>query len=666
MAIKPQDMANAIRFLSVDAIDRANSGHPGIALGMADVATVLFTEFLKFDPKHPKWSDRDRFVLSAGHGSMLLYSILYLTGYEDISIDDIKNFRQLGAKTAGHPEIGRLAGVEASTGPLAQGLGMSVGMALAEKILSHRFGSDIVDHYTYVLSSDGCLMEGLSHEAISLAGHLKLNKLIVFWDNNYITIDGKTDLSTSTDQIARFKASGWNTIEIDGHNYDQIATAIAKAQKSDRPTMISCKTIIGYGAPTKQGTEKCHGTALGEEETAAMRKKLGWTAEPFVVPEDILSAWRKAGARGAKDYSVWQARFARLDEKVKADFTRQVIKGKLPSDWNKTINKTKAEVLTKREPLATRNSLNFALAKTLPYIPEIIGGSADLSESNGVLVKDYHEDLTANNYGGNFIHYGVREHVMGTCMNGMLLHGGVIPFVATFFAFMDYMLPSIRMACQMNIPGIYIFSHDSIAVGEDGPSHQPVEQLPLLRVMPNLKVFRPADTIETIESWEYILEHRTGPAVMLVTRQNVEQVRTDATENKSAKGGYIISPSKGERVATIVATGSEVSLAIKAQKLLAEKGIDVAVVSIPCKEVFEEQPMAYQQSIIDKKPTIVVEAANLSGWGKYTRGNGDKIGMTSFGTSGPYKELFVHFGFTPEHVAEVVTACVNKDAHVAK
>ncbi|MBR7159326.1 MAG: transketolase [Alphaproteobacteria bacterium] len=661
--VSQKDMANAIRILAVDAISKAKSGHPGIVLGMADVATVLFTKFLKFNPNHPEWQDRDRFVMSSGHGSMLLYSLLYLSGYSEPSLEDIKDFRQLGSKTPGHPEYWRPAGVEASTGPLGQGLGMSVGMALAERILEARFGSDIVSHYTYVLCGDGCLMEGISEEAISLAGHLKLNKLIAFWDDNDITIDGSTELSTSTDQRARFLAHGWNVLSVDGHNHQEIEDAIRTAQNSDKPTLIACKTAIGYGSPNFQGSSKCHGSPFPPEEIPLIRERLGWPyEEAFFVPEDVLQQWRKSWLRNEEAYDVWQKNLEAKEPALKAEYVRTVIEKKLPADWKDAVQKMKENRLAVTDAMATRKSSQAVLSELVPAIPELLGGSADLSESNGVMVKNSHVPVTKDDYAGNFIHYGIREHGMAACMNGLVLHGGFIPFASSFLSFVDYMLPSIRLASLMKIGPIYVFSHDSFAVGEDGPSHQPVEQLALLRFIPNVKVFRPADAVETAECWQYILENRNeGPMALILTRQNVDAIRTEVSENLAAKGAYVISPAKGERAATIIASGSEVAIAVKTQKLLAEEGVDVAVVAVPCRELFEEQAEEYQNEVLGSAPRIVVEAALLSGWDKYIGTDGASWGMKGFGTSAPYQKLFDYFKFTPEHIAGLVKSCLNKN-----
>ncbi|HSE75347.1 MAG TPA: transketolase, partial [Dongiaceae bacterium] len=509
-----RDMANAIRALSMDAVEKAASGHPGMPMGMADVATVLFTRFLKFDPKHPHWPDRDRFILSAGHGSMLLYSLLHLTGYADVTLDELKHFRQLGSKTAGHPEYGFAAGIETTTGPLGQGLGNSVGFALAERILNARFGDDLVDHYTYVLAGDGCLMEGISQEAISLAGHLKLHKLIVLWDDNAISIDGPTSLSTSENQVARFQAAGWATLQVDGHDTDAVAAALAKAKTHDRPTMIACKTIIGYGAPTKAGTAATHGSPLGKDEVAGARQKLGWTYEPFVVPEAIRAAWTKAGQRGAQDYAAWAKRH---DGSVHRSEFDRVMARELPENFAATINELKSAIAAEAPKIATRQSSQKVIEALVPIMPELIGGSADLTGSNNTKAKTA-TPIKAGQYGGSYIYYGIREHEMAAAMNGLALHGGIVPFGGTFLVFTDYCRPSIRLAAIMHQRVIYVMTHDSIGLGEDGPTHQPIEHLASLRAMPNLLVFRPADTMETAECWALALSQKNRPSILALTR----------------------------------------------------------------------------------------------------------------------------------------------------
>ena len=643
-----QDMANAIRFLSADAIDKANSGHPGMPLGMADVAAVLFGKYIKINPEQPRWFDRDRFVLSAGHGSMLLYSVLYLLGYPDIDIEDIKNFRQLGSKTAGHPEYGHLAGIDMTTGPLGQGISSAVGMALAERIVNAKFGNELCDHYTYVICGDGCLMEGISEEAAALAGHLKLSKLIVLWDNNNITIDGTVDKASSVDQLARFKALGWNTIAIDGHDYAQIEKAIESAQNADKPTLIACKTKIGFGAPTKSGTSKCHGSPLGTEETAAMRRELNWTTAPFEVPFEVLEAWRKAGKRNQASYVAWNE-FAKKAGKDYQDYIADV----LPQGWNKALQEVKAKAVKEKTKVATRKASQMCLEAIVPNVPQIVGGSADLAASNLTLVEGM-KTITAGDYNGNNVMYGIREHAMAAIMNGMALHGGVIPYGGTFFVFSDYMRPAMRLAALMGIRVIYVLTHDSIGVGEDGPTHQPIEHLASYRAMPNIYTFRPCDVVETAEAWEIALISESTPSILALSRQGLPLLRTSAKENLTAKGGYVISDvSNGkERQVTLIATGSEVALAVSAQEKLREKGIEAAVVSMPCTELFDLQTPEYQDQVLGKCPRIAIEAAAKFGWEKYVGLEGDIIGMDGFGASGPGDKLYEHFGITVDEVVE--------------
>jgi transketolase len=658
---KHDRMANAIRFLSMDAVQQANSGHPGLPMGAADIATVLFTRYLTFDPKQPGWADRDRFVLSAGHGSMLLYSLLYLTGYDDISIEDIKNFRQLGAPTAGHPEYGHAAGIETTTGPLGQGLGNSVGMAIAEAHLRAEFGDDLVDHYTYVLAGDGCLMEGISQEAISLAGHLKLNKLIVFWDNNGISIDGPVTLSDSTDQLARFAASGWNTIEIDGHDPEAIAGAIDTAKASDKPTLIASKTTIGFGAPTKAGTKSAHGSPLGPDEITATRKGLGWEAEPFVVPSDVLDAWRLAGLRSVKERKAWEARLAGAPSETRVSFERRM-SGELPGGLDAAIVKYKKKLSEDKPKAATRKSSQMALEVINGEVPETIGGSADLTGSNNTDTSQT-KPFSADNYGGRFIHYGIREHGMAAAMNGMALHGGVIPYSGGFLIFSDYCRPSIRLAALMGIRVIHVLTHDSIGLGEDGPTHQPVEQMAALRAIPNLLMFRPADAVETAECWQLALESHNRPSGLALTRQNLPTVRLEFTEeNLSSFGAYdLISASDAD--VTIFASGSEVSLAVEAREKLEAKGIATRVVSVPSFELFEDQDEAYKAAIVgNSKVKIAIEAGIRMGWDRFIGSDGVFIGMNSFGASGPAEELFEHFGITADAAVDAAEAKLKDKA----
>lgn len=644
---KLQQMANAIRFLSAEAIEKAKSGHPGMPLGMADVAAVLFGRYIKINPAAPRWFDRDRFVLSAGHGSMLLYSLFYLLGYSDITLDDIKNFRQLGSKTAGHPEYGHLAGIDMTTGPLGQGISSAVGMALAERRINAEFGDDLCNHYTYVMCGDGCLMEGISEEAISLAGLWKLNKLIVFWDNNNITIDGTVDMANGTDQIARFKAVGWNTISVDGRNYEEIAAAIEQAQKSDKPTLIACKTTIGFGAPHKQGTSKVHGSPLGAEELEAMRQNLGWTAAPFEVPTEIMAAWRAAGQRSAAQYAEWQKN-AENNQKF-ADY----INDRLPENWNKDLNELKKKTIKEQTAVATRKASQLCLENIMGRIPQVIGGSADLAASNLTFVNGM-KTITAADYDGNNVMYGIREHAMGAIMNGMALHGGVIPYGGTFFVFSDYLRPSMRLAALMGLRVVYVLTHDSIGVGEDGPTHQPIEHLASYRAMPNIYTFRPCDVVETAEAWEIALESEKTPSILALSRQSVPTLRADSAENLSKRGGYVISKAQREPQATIIATGTEVSLAVEAQKQLRESGIEVNVVSMPCCELFDQQPEDYKRSVLGKAPRVAVEAAAVYGWERYTGASENVIGLNSFGASGKGEEVYKHFDITVENVVNKV------------
>lgn len=644
---KLQQMANAIRFLSAEAIEKAKSGHPGMPLGMADVAAVLFGRYIKINPAAPRWFDRDRFVLSAGHGSMLLYSLFYLLGYNDITLDDIKNFRQLGSKTAGHPEYGHLAGIDMTTGPLGQGISSAVGMALAERRINAEFGDDLCNHYTYVMCGDGCLMEGISEEAISLAGLWKLNKLIVFWDNNNITIDGTVDKANGTDQIARFKAVGWNTISVDGRNHEEIAAAIEQAQKSDKPTLIACKTTIGFGAPHKQGTSKVHGSPLGAEELEAMRQNLGWTAAPFEVPNEIMAAWRAAGQSSAAQYAEWQKK-AENNQKF-IDY----INDKLPANWNKDLDELKKKTIKEQTAVATRKASQLCLENIMGRIPQVIGGSADLAASNLTFVEGM-KNITAADYNGNNVMYGIREHAMGAIMNGMALHGGVIPYGGTFFVFSDYMRPSMRLAALMGLRVVYVLTHDSIGVGEDGPTHQPIEHLASYRAMPNIYTFRPCDVVETAEAWEIALESEKTPSILALSRQSVPTLRTDSAENLSKRGGYVISKAQREPQATIIATGTEVSLAVAAQKQLNESGIAVNVVSMPCCELFDQQPEDYKRSVLGSAPRVAVEAAAVYGWERYTGKSENVIGLNSFGASGKGDEVYKHFGITVENVVKKV------------
>ncbi|MBD8686522.1 MULTISPECIES: transketolase [unclassified Rhizobium] len=652
---KHDRMANAIRFLAMDAVEKANSGHPGLPLGAADVATVLFTRYMKFDPKAWQWPDRDRFVLSAGHGSMLLYALLYLTGYEDMTIDEIKRFRQLDSKTAGHPEYNHATGIETTTGPLGQGIANAVGMAIAERKLEEEFGSDLQNHYTYALCGDGCLMEGISHEAIALAGHLKLNKLVLFWDNNNITIDGEVGLSDSTDQIARFKAVHWNTIEIDGHDPEAIANAIEAAHKSDRPTFIACKTIIGFGAPNKQGTHKVHGNPLGAEEIAAARKNANWEAEAFVIPEDVLDAWRLSGLRSTKARQEWIARLEATDADKKAEFKRRFA-GDMPGNFDSSIDAFKKKVAADNPTVATRKASEDALEVINGILAETIGGSADLTPSNNTKTSQM-KSITPTDFSGRYLHYGIREHGMAAAMNGIALHGGLIPYAGGFMIFSDYCRPSIRLAALMGIRVVHVLTHDSIGVGEDGPTHQPVEQIAALRAIPNLLVFRPADETETAEAWQFALHQKNRPSALALTRQNLTPARKDYEEKNLVSHGAYELVSDSDAKVSIFASGSEVEIALKAAADLKAKGISTRVVSVPCFELFMEQPETYREAIIGTSPVkIGVEAAIRQGWDYFIGNDGDFIGMHSFGASAPAKELYKKFGITAEAVVAAAEA----------
>jgi transketolase len=653
-------MANAIRALAMDAVEQAKSGHPGLPMGAADIATVLFTRFLKFDPADPNWPDRDRFVLSAGHGSMLLYALLHLLGYEKMTIAELKRFRQIGSLTPGHPEHGHTPGVETTTGPLGQGLANAVGMAIAERHLASLFGGEIVDHTTYVLASDGDLMEGVSQEAIALAGHLKLTKLIVLFDDNGISIDGPVALSDSVDQVRRFESAGWAATRIDGHDPAAIAAALEAAKKSERPSLIACRTTIGFGAPTKGGTEKVHGSALGADEVAAARKKLGWTAPPFEIPAAILERWREAGKRGRPARLAWQQRLAALEPQSRAEFERRV-SGALPAEkFADAVSAVKRKLADAPKEIATRSASEFALEALTVALPEMIGGSADLTGSNNTRTKAM-KVLNAADYSGRFIHYGVREHGMAAAMNGMALHGGIIPYSGTFLVFSDYCRPAIRLAALMGQRVIHVMTHDSIGLGEDGPTHQPVEHLAALRAIPNLKVFRPCDAVETIECWQLALETANGPSVLALTRQNVPQLRLGFDEaNRCAGGAYELLAANGEPAVSLFATGSEVAIAVAAQKLLAERGIAARVVSAPCLDLLLVLPESERAAIIGKaKIKIAVEAGIRQGWDAVIGSDGIFIGMTGFGASAPYKELYQHFGITPEKVAAAAVAALN-------
>ena len=653
--LKP--LAHCIRALSMDAVEQAKSGHPGMPMGMADVATVLFTRHLKFDPQAPDWPDRDRFVLSAGHGSMLLYALLHLCGYPDATLDELKNFRQLGSKTAGHPEYGHLAGVETTTGPLGQGFANAVGMALAERHLNAAFGDDLVDHLTYVIAGDGCLMEGISHEAASLAGHLKLGHLIVLYDDNNISIDGSTDLSFSENSLSRFQAYGWQTLRVDGHDTDAIDQAIRQAQKDPRPSLIACKTLIGYGAPKLQGTAKAHGAPLGADEITGVRQQLGWEYPPFVIPDSLRQSWLEYGKRGHETRLNWEKQLSA--HPAKSRFLAR-LKGDGPQGWEESARAYRDAAANEGLKMASRAASQHALDHFIPAREELVGGSADLTGSNNTKITDM-TVLAAQNYGGRYIHYGVREHAMAAAMNGMALHGGLIPYGGTFLVFSDYARPAMRLAALMGIQVIYVMTHDSIGLGEDGPTHQPVEHLAALRAIPDLLVLRPADVVETIECWHLALQEKKRPSVLALSRQGLPPARgpasaKDKAQNLCARGGYILQEAKGERALTLIATGSEVSLAVEAANRLSEQGHPTAVVSLPGFEHFREQSSDYKAHVLGNAPRLAIEAGVRQGWDEWLRTkaphNDDFIGMNGFGASGPGPALYQHFGFGVEAIVE--------------
>ena len=640
MTASPQQMANAIRALAMDAVEAANSGHPGMPMGMADVATTLFTKYLKFDPQAPKWHDRDRFVLSAGHGSMLIYALLYLTGYEAPSIDDIRNFRQLGSRCAGHPENFELPGIECTTGPLGQGLAMAVGMAIAERHLNANFGNDLVDHRTWVIAGDGCLMEGINHEAVGLAGHLGLGRMIVLWDDNRITIDGAVSLSSSEDIPARYRASGWHVEACDGHDPAEIARAIDAALADPRPSLVACRTIIGKGAPNKQGTSATHGAALGAAEVAAARTELGWTAEPFVVPEPILEAWRATGKRGAQARTAWEARLAAAA--LGGELNRRMAGDATPDGW---LRPYLDNLMAAPQKIATRKASELALGAINDAIPETLGGSADLTGSNNTKTSAT-APLSKNDYSGRYIYYGIREFGMAAAMNGMALHGGIIPYGGTFLVFADYCRNAIRMSALQRVRTVYVMTHDSIGLGEDGPTHQPVEHLMSLRVVPNLDVYRPCDTIETAECWALALHKTDGPSLLALSRQNLPQLRTDISQNWSARGAYRLRAAKAARRVVLIATGSEVEIAISVADALEEKGIGADVVSMPSWERFDAQTETYRHEVLPHGTLMVsIEAGSTMGWERYVHG-GLRFGVDGFGASAPIADLYKHFGLT--------------------
>jgi len=654
MPVEPRLLANAIRALAMDAVQAANSGHPGMPMGMADVATVLFTEYMKHDPADPRWPDRDRFVLSAGHGSMLIYALLHLTGYERPTIDDIRNFRQLGSPCAGHPENFLLEGIETTTGPLGQGFAMAVGMAIAERHLNAVFGSDLVDHHCWVIAGDGCLMEGINHEAVGLAGHLQLGRLNVLWDDNKITIDGATELSTSEDILARYNASGWHTVSCDGHDFADIRRALDEAKADPRPSLIACRTIIGYGAPNKQGSSATHGSALGPDEVAAARAHLGWDSAPFELPAPVLDSWRAAGRRSANAHRAWQQRLAAHPQR--GEFVRRM-EGRLPEGFAQ--DGYLDQLAASPQNVASRKASELALESLTAAIPEMIGGSADLTGSNNTKTKAL-APLTRDNYAGRYIYYGIREFGMAAAMNGMALHGGVIPFGGTFLVFSDYCRPAIRLSALQHARVVYVMTHDSIGLGEDGPTHQPVEHVMSLRLIPNLAVYRPADAVETAECWALALERQDGPSLLALSRQNLPQLRTTRTANLSARGAYRLRSATASRRVVLLATGSEVELALAAAEQLEQDGIGADVVSMPCWSLFDSQDQDYRDSLLPAGALRVsIEAGTTLGWERYTGLGGLRIGLDRFGASAPAEDLFKRFGFTAEAIVPQIKAALN-------
>jgi transketolase len=648
-------LANAIRALAMDAVEKAKSGHPGMPMGMADVATVLFQRIMKFDASHPNWPDRDRFVLSAGHGSMLLYALFYLLGYPGVTRKDLENFRQMGSPTAGHPEYGHIDGVETTTGPLGQGLATAVGMAIAERLSAARFGAELVDHHTYVIAGDGCLMEGLSHEAIDLAGHLKLSRLIVLWDDNSISIDGPTSLSTSTDQLGRFTASGWHVCRVDGHDPEAVFNALEAAKSDERPSLIACRTIIGFGSPGKQGKETCHGSPLGPNEIEAARKKLNWTHEPFEIPNDILQSWRHAGQRGASIRQAWEKR---LETTKKGVEFKNFLNGEVSLDVSGPLAALRKNFALDKPKIATRKSSELTLAVINEATEATIGGSADLTHSNFTITKDM-GSVRPDNFTGRYIHYGVREFGMAAAMNGIALHGGFVPYGGTFLVFSDYARGAIRLSALMGLRVIYVLTHDSIGLGEDGPTHQPVEHLASLRALPNLYVFRPADAIETAECWEIAINTKQTPSALSLSRQNLATLDRPIDENLSSKGAYILREPDRQRDITLLATGSEVEIALEAAQKLSLHGKHAAVVSMPCWELFEMQPESYRKKILGSAPRIGIEAAIRLGWDRWIGENGTFIGMHGFGASAPANELYQHFGITADSIVTEALALIK-------
>ena len=660
MSVKFNQLSNAIRFLSIDAVQKANSGHPGMPMGMADVATTLFKYHLRFNPQNPNWINRDRFILSAGHGSMLLYSLLYLSGYKSISIDDIKNFRQLNSICAGHPEYKKGTGIETTTGPLGQGLGNAVGMAIAEEIYRKKFGSNVINNKTYVIASDGDLMEGISHEAMSLAGHLKLKNLIVFFDNNKISIDGSTSLSVSDNYKKRFESYGWTFLEVNGHNEKQISKAISKASKSKKPTLISCKTVIGFGSPNKSGKASSHGSPLGDEEITLVRKKLKWNNKSFEIPQDILDEWRKIGSTGAQLEKTWQDTVKKKNPKITSELEKNFINSDL-GYLEKLIEKEKTKYFESKPSLATRQCSMAAIESVSTILPQLIGGSADLSGSNNTKTNNS-KIINSKNFNGNYIHYGVREHGMASVMNGLALYGEIIPYGGTFLIFSDYCKPSIRLSALMGLKVIYIFSHDSIGLGEDGPTHQPIEQLAGLRAIPNLNVFRPADINETLECWEIALKSHNTPSVIVLSRQKVPYVNPDnSKKNKCENGAYTINITSHESNVTLVASGTEVELALKVQEKLRDNNIHSKVISMPCMELFDKQSEDYKKDLMEENSLVVtLEAGSVTHWQKYTKDKELNIGIDQFGESAPYKEVYDHFDLTEEKVTNLIQKKLRK------
>ena len=657
---KLKDLSNAIRFLSIDAVQKANSGHPGMPMGMADVATVLFKYYLRFNPKNPSWINRDRFILSAGHGSMLLYALLYLTGYKKIKLDDIKNFRQLNSICAGHPEYEEDSGIETTTGPLGQGLTNSVGMAIAQEILKKRFGSDLINNKTYVMASDGDLMEGISHEAMSLAGHLNLKNLIVFFDNNKISIDGPTSLSVSDNYKKRFESYGWSFQEINGHNYKQIFNAIKKAVKSKKPSIISCKTIIGFGSPNKSGKASSHGSPLGDDEIKLVRKKLKWSHEAFEIPEEIMETWREIGAKGEKLEDEWKSILTKKNTKIKEEYER-LLKGELPAELNKIMGDEKLKFFKTKPSMATRQSSSSVIKSISNILPELIGGSADLSGSNNTKT-DTSKVITSKNFSGNYIHYGVREHAMAGVMNGLALYGGLIPFGGTFLIFSDYLKPSMRLSALMKLRVIYIFSHDSIGLGEDGPTHQPIEQLEHLRAIPNLNLFRPADINETLECWEIALKSKGNPSAIALSRQKLPYVSSHSSgENMCSRGAYVLKKTSDITSVSIIASGSEVEIALEAQNKLMDLNINSKVISVPCYDIFQNQSNNYKDEILGINTfKISIEASSQSGWKSVVGKDGVTLGLSTFGKSAPYKDIYKLFNLTSDEIVKIVKANVKK------